>query len=67
MTVRSQERSIVGPRARGGRLLGSAAFGTSAVFGAEAELEAACCSVWFVSRSAEHESACAARPTRTAA
>ncbi|MEU6394025.1 hypothetical protein [Streptomyces sp. NPDC046939] len=31
---------------------------------AGAELEAACCSVWFVSRSAEHEVTCSTRATR---
>ncbi|MEB3961598.1 hypothetical protein OKJ48_15265 [Streptomyces kunmingensis] len=65
MTARSHRHSIAGRPARARRLLDAEAFETFAA--SDGELEAACCSVWFVSRSAEHEARCAAGPFRGSA
>ncbi|MET9499867.1 hypothetical protein [Streptomyces sp. NPDC006552] len=60
MTVRHHRSdSSAGRQARGRR---GADVETFAAFGsADAELDTACCSAWFVSRRAEHEVLCAAR------
>ncbi|MEV1021098.1 hypothetical protein [Streptomyces sp. NPDC050264] len=34
---------------------------------ADADLAAACCAAWFVSRSAEHETTCVTQPCRSSA
>ncbi|MFI0236099.1 hypothetical protein [Streptomyces sp. NPDC016845] len=60
MTTRSPHRSLVGR---------TALIPSPPEFDADAgaELEAACCSVWFVSRSTEHEVTCVTRAARLGA
>ncbi|WP_394428528.1 hypothetical protein [Streptomyces sp. SGAir0957] len=62
MTTRSPHRSLVG-LGRTGLIPALPGFDADA----GAELEAACCSVWFVSRSTEHEVTCVTQAARAGA
>ncbi|MFI7382599.1 hypothetical protein [Streptomyces sp. NPDC049813] len=65
MTVRHHRSSSAVRQARLCR--GADAEALAAFGGSDAELDTACCSAWFVSRSAEHEILCAARPSHSSA